>query len=44
MASGTATTAAGTASPIDYQLQVTYPDPVSTQPFSTTLTYIATTP
>jgi hypothetical protein len=44
VASGTATTAAGTANPIDYQLQVTYPDPVSTQPFSTPLTYIATTP
>jgi len=37
-------TAAGTANPIDYRLQVTYPDPVSTQPFSTPLTYIATTP
>jgi hypothetical protein len=44
VAGGTATTASGTANPIDYQLQVTYPDPVSTQPFSTTLTYIATTP
>jgi hypothetical protein len=44
VASGTATTAAGTANPIDYRLQVTYPDPVSAQPFSTTLTYIATTP
>ena len=41
---GTATAASGTANPIDYQLQVTYPDPVSAQPFSTTLTYIATTP
>jgi hypothetical protein len=41
---GTATAAAGTPNPIDYQLQVTYPDPVSAQPFSTTLTYIATTP
>jgi len=44
VASGTATTAAGTANAIDYRLQVTYPDPVSAQPFSTTLTYIATTP
>ena len=44
VAGGTATSAGGTATPIDYQLQVTYPDPVSTQPFSTTLTYIATTP
>jgi len=44
VASGTATTAAGTANPIDYRLQVTYPDPVSAQPFSTTLSYIATTP
>ena len=34
----------GTAIPIDLRLQVTYADPVSSQPFQTTLTYIATTP
>ena len=41
---GTATSSSGTASPIDFQLQVTYADPVSSQPFQTTLTYTATTP
>jgi hypothetical protein len=41
---GSANVPAGTATPIDFQLQVTYADPVSSQPFQTTLTYIATTP
>ncbi|MDX6520685.1 MAG: hypothetical protein QOF08_1290 [Gaiellales bacterium] len=41
---GAANTPAGTATPIDFRLQVTYADPVSSQPFQTTLTYIATTP
>jgi hypothetical protein len=34
----------GTATPLDFQLQVTYVDPVSSQPFNTTVTYTATTP
>jgi hypothetical protein len=42
--SGAANSPAGTATPIDFQLQVTYADPVSSQPFQTTLTYIAATP
>lgn len=42
--SGLANTPAGTATALDFQLQVTYADPVSSQPFQTTLTYIATTP
>ncbi|MDX6522631.1 MAG: Carbohydrate binding domain [Gaiellales bacterium] len=42
--SGVANSPAGTVTPIDFQLQVTYADPVSSQPFQTTLTYIATTP
>jgi hypothetical protein len=42
--SGVANSPAGTSTPIDFQLQVTYADPVSSQPFQTTLTYIATTP
>jgi hypothetical protein len=41
---GVANTPAGTAAPIDFRLQVTYADPVSSQPFQTSLTYIATTP
>ena len=41
---GTATPATGTAVPVDLRLQVTYADPPSSQPFQTTLTYIATTP
>jgi len=41
---GAANTPSGTAIPIDLRLQVTYADPVSSQPFQTTLTYIATTP
>jgi hypothetical protein len=41
---GAANTPSGTAVPIDFRLQVTYADPVSSQPFHTTLTYIATTP
>jgi hypothetical protein len=41
---GAANVPAGTATPIDLRLQVTYADPVSSQPFQTTLTYIATTP
>jgi hypothetical protein len=41
---GAANTPSGTAVPIDFRLQVTYADPVSSQPFQTTLTYIATTP
>jgi len=41
---GAATRPSGTAVPIDFRLTVTYTDPVSTQPFQTTLTYIATTP
>ncbi|HET6847742.1 MAG TPA: hypothetical protein VFH74_02715 [Gaiellales bacterium] len=44
VATGVATATAGTATPIDFQLQVTYADPVSSQPFQTTLTYTATTP
>jgi hypothetical protein len=44
ISSGVANSPAGTATPIDFQLQVTYADPVSSQPFQTTLTYIATTP
>jgi hypothetical protein len=42
--SGIANSPSGTATPIDFQLQVTYADPVSSQPFQTTLTYIAATP
>jgi hypothetical protein len=41
---GVATTTSGAANPIDFRLQVTYADPVSSQPFQTTLTYTATTP
>ena len=41
---GVATGSSGTANPIDFRLQVTYADPVSSQPFQTTLTYTATTP
>ncbi len=41
---GAANAPSGTAVPIDFRLQVTYADPVSSQPFQTTLTYIATTP
>ena len=41
---GAANTPSGTGVPIDLRLQVTYADPVSSQPFQTTLTYIATTP
>lgn len=41
---GVANTPSGTAAPVDLQLQVTYADPVSSQPFQTTLTYTATTP
>jgi hypothetical protein len=41
---GAANAPAGAAVPIDFQLQVTYADPVSSQPFQTTLTYTATTP
>jgi hypothetical protein len=41
---GAASTPTGIAVPIDFRLQVTYADPVSSQPFQTTLTYIATTP
>jgi hypothetical protein len=41
---GAANTPSGSAIPIDFRLQVTYADPVSSQPFQTTLTYIATTP
>jgi len=41
---GAANTPSGTSVPIDFRLQVTYADPVSSQPFQTTLTYIATTP
>ncbi|MDX6495275.1 MAG: hypothetical protein QOE17_1261 [Gaiellales bacterium] len=41
---GSANTPSGTPVPIDFRLQVTYADPVSSQPFQTTLTYIATTP
>jgi hypothetical protein len=43
-ATGAANTPSGTSVPIDFRLQVTYADPVSSQPFQTTLTYIATTP
>jgi hypothetical protein len=39
---GAATT--GTAVPLDYRLTSTYTDPASTAPYSTTVTYIATTP
>ena len=42
--SGVSNTPSGTATPIDLRLQVTYADPVSSQPFQTTLTYTATTP
>ena len=42
--SGAPNTPAGTATPLDFQLQVTYADPVSSQPFNTTVTYTATTP
>ena len=41
---GTATTASGSAVPIDYRLTVTYPDAASSSSYSTTITYIATTP
>ena len=41
---GVANTPSGTASGIDFRLQVTYADPVSSQPFQTSLTYTATTP
>ena len=41
---GAANTPIGTTTPVDFQLQVTYADPISSQPFQTTLTYIATTP
>jgi hypothetical protein len=41
---GVANTPSGTAAPIDLRLQVTYADPVSSQPFQTALTYTATTP
>jgi hypothetical protein len=44
VATGAANSPAGSAVPIDFRLQVTYADPVSSQPFQTTLTYIATTP
>lgn len=44
IATGTANTPAGTGTPLDFRLQVTYADPSSSQPFQTTLTYIATTP
>jgi hypothetical protein len=44
VATGGANSPAGSAVPIDFRLQVTYADPVSSQPFQTTLTYIATTP
>ena len=39
---GAATT--GTTVPLDYRLTVGYSDPASTSPYSTTITYIATTP
>jgi hypothetical protein len=42
--STTATPKTGTAVPIDYQLTITYPDAASTAAFSTSITYIATTP
>jgi len=42
--SGAPNTPAGTGTPLDFQLQVTYADPVSSQPFNTTVTYTATTP
>ena len=41
---GTATTASGSAVPIDYRLTVSYPDAASSSSYSTTITYIATTP
>ena len=41
---GTATTASGSAVPLDYRLTVTFPDPASSSSYSTTITYIATTP
>jgi hypothetical protein len=41
---GAANSPSGTSVPIDFRLTVTYTDPVSSQPFQTTLTYIATTP
>jgi len=44
VATGAANTPAGTGTPLDFQLQVTYADPSSSQPFQTTLTYVATTP
>jgi hypothetical protein len=44
VASGSSNAPSGTTTPLDFQLQVTYADPVSSQPFTTTITYIATTP
>jgi hypothetical protein len=44
IATGTVTPSTGSAVPVDLRLQVTYADPPSSQPFQTTLTYIATTP
>jgi hypothetical protein len=41
---GAATTSTGVAVPLDYRLTVTYPDPASATPYSTSITYIATTP
>jgi hypothetical protein len=43
-ASAAATPAGGTAVPLDYQLTITFPDPASAAAFSTSITYIATTP
>ncbi len=42
IATGTAT--AGVAVPLDYRLTIGFPDPASTSAYSTTITYIATTP
>ena len=41
---GNATTASGVATPVDYRLTVGYSDPASSTPYSTTITYVATTP
>ena len=44
VSTGNATTASGVATPVDYRLTVGCSDPASSTPYSTTITYVATTP
>ncbi|HUZ84612.1 MAG TPA: hypothetical protein VMU66_07950, partial [Gaiellales bacterium] len=44
VATGAATGSSGAAVALDYQLSVSYSDPSSSSPYTTSLTYIATTP